>query len=332
MPAVVQMQVAKEKALHNLNRQRALSKKGASTAQELEDFENEYRTASAAYDNARATARNVIAMAVASWVARGQARQTQNDMTIRVPRPEMAPPGASQADRVIYAVTKRSVSEGQMIKEGEAVVELVIENPLRLWTNVPERSAEQVKVGQSVRISVASHPETAFEGKVVRINPSVDPVSRTFQVETQVPNDGRLLRPGGFAKATIVTDSSAQAAVVPIESIIRFAGVTKLFVIEDNKARAINDIVTGTEGQGWVEVSSKNLPASAMVVTTGQSQLADATPVAVRTPETAPSTAMAVAVSSGQWAVARVAGSGRVGIRCLGPKDEARNSRTTELP
>ena len=308
VPAVVQVQVAKEKALHNLNRQRALSKKGASTAQELEDFENEYRTASAAYENARATARNVIAMAIASWVARDQARQTLNDMTIRVPRPEMAPPGASQADTVIYAITKRSVSEGQMIKEGEAVVELVIENPLRLWTNVPERSAEQVKVGQSVRISVASHPETAFEGKVVRINPSVDPVSRTFQVETQVPNDGRLLRPGGFAKATIVTDSSAQAAVVPIESIVRFAGVTKLFVIEDNKARAINDIVTGTEGQGWVEVSSKSLPASAMVVTTGQSQLADGTPVAIRTPEP-PDRARQAAGSEAvrQWAV-RVGG------------------------
>ena len=178
----------------------------------------------------------------------------------------------------------------------------MIDNPLRLWTNVPERSAEQVKIGQPVRISVASHPELTFEGKVVRINPSVDPVSRTFQVETQVPNDRRLLRPGGFAKATLVTDSSAEAAVVPIESIIRFAGVTKLFVIEDNKARAINDIVTGTEGQGWVEVSSKNLPASAMVVTTGQSQLADHTPVAIRTPE--PLTEHGKqAVGSRQWAV-----------------------------
>ena len=151
-----------------------------------------------------------------------------------------------------------------MIKEGEAVVELVIENPLRLWTNVPERYAEEVRVGQPVRISVASHPETLFEGKVVRINPSVDSLSRTFQVETLVPNDRRLLRPGGFAKATIVTDSAAQAAVVPIESIVRFAGVTKLFVVEDDKARAINDIVTGAEGRGWVEVSSKSLPASAI--------------------------------------------------------------------
>ncbi|MGA7498523.1 MAG: hypothetical protein WBX00_17480, partial [Isosphaeraceae bacterium] len=108
VPAVIQVLVSKEKALHNLNRQRALSKKGASTVQELEDYENEYRSASAAYENARATARNVIASAVANRVARNQAMQTLADMIIRVPKPELTPPGSSQADAVVYAVTKRS--------------------------------------------------------------------------------------------------------------------------------------------------------------------------------------------------------------------------------
>ncbi len=308
VPAVIQVLVSKEKALHNLNRQRALSKKGASTVQELEDYENEYRSASAAYENARATARNVIASAVANRVARNQAIQTLADMIIRVPKPELMPPGSSQADAVVYAVTKRSVSEGQMVREGEAVCELIIENPLRLWTSAPERYAEQVRVGQPVRITVSSQPDLLFLGKVVRINPSVDAVSRTFQVETQVPNDRRLLRAGGFAKATIITDSAAQAAVAPTESIIRFAGVTKLFFVENGKARSVNDIVTGSEGPGWVEVTSKSLPTSAMVVITGQTQLADGTPVVIRTPgppsdhHTKPETAPIATVSGSKAA------------------------------
>ena len=308
VPAVIQVLVSKEKALHNLNRQRALSKKGASTVQELEDYENEYRSASAAYENARATARNVIASAVANRVARNQAMQTLADMIIRVPKPELTPPGSSQADAVVYAVTKRSVSEGQMVREGEAVCELIIENPLRLWTSAPERYAEQVRVGQPVRITVSSQPDLLFLGKVVRINPSVDAVSRTFQVETQVPNDRRLLRAGGFAKATIITDSAAQAAVAPTESIIRFAGVTKLFFVENGKARSVNDIVTGSEGPGWVEVTSKSLPTSAMVVITGQTQLADGTPVVIRTPgppsdhHTKPETAPIATVSGSKAA------------------------------
>ena len=106
-------------------------------------------------------------------------------------------------------------------------------------------------------------PASPIEGKVARINPSVDTASRTFQVETLVPNERGLLRPGGFAKAAIITDAEAKAAVVPIESIVRFAGVTKLFIVENGKARSINDIKTGSEGRGWVEVTSKQLPDTA---------------------------------------------------------------------
>ena len=184
-----------------------------------------------------------------------------------------------------YGITRRQVSEGQMIKEGEAVAELVIEDPIRLWSQVPEQYAEDVRVGQRVRLSTRAHPGVAIEGKVARINPSVDSASRTFQVETLVPNERGLLRPGGFAKASIITDAEAKAAVVPIDSIVRFAGVTKLFIVENGKARSINDIKTGSEGRGWVEVTSKLLPDTASVVTTGQTQLADGTPVVIREPE-----------------------------------------------
>ena len=127
----------------------------------------------------------------------------------------------------------------------------------------------------------------AVEGKIARINPAVETASRTFQVETLVPNERGLLRPGGFAKASIIIDAESKAAVVPTESIIRFAGVTKLFIVEQGKAHSISDIQTGAEGRGWVEVTSKQLPEIAQIVTTGQTQLAEGTPVVIREPEPA---------------------------------------------
>src|SRR5204862_187173 len=118
-----------------------------------------------------------------------------------------------------YAVARRSVSEGQMIREGDAAYELVIENPLRLWMNLPERFSSEVKVGQDVRISVASHPGRTFPGKVSRLNPVVDATNRSFQVEAAVPNDEGLLRPGGFAKAEVITDRNARATIVPLDAV-----------------------------------------------------------------------------------------------------------------
>jgi membrane fusion protein, multidrug efflux system len=282
IPAVVQAGVALDKAKQHLARERSLLQRNAGTMQDFQNAENDERAAEAALANAILTARSTLANAQASRAALDVAQHKLDETKIYAPKPSTIPDGVTGA--VKFAVAKRQVSEGQMVRPGDAVAELVIENPLRLWTSVPERFNSEVQVGQGVRILVASYPDMPFEGKVTRINPAVDPVSRTFQVEAVVPNNRGLLRPGGFAKASILTNHNSEATVVPLESVVKFAGVIKLFVIEGEKARAI-EVETGLEGSGWIEVLGK-LPAQAQVVTTGQTQLADGTPVVVRTPET----------------------------------------------
>jgi membrane fusion protein, multidrug efflux system len=287
LPSVVQAQVAVERAEQHLSREKSLMNKGAGMKQDFQNAENDVRNARAALDNAKLTARSVIVSALAAWVRIKMMAVALNDMEIRAPRPSQVPDGMKT--QLSYAVSKKSVSEGQMIKEGDAAYELVIQNPLRLWLNIPERYVSEVKQGQEVRVSVGSYPGQPFPGKVTRINPVVDSTSRTFQVEAAVPNDSGKLRPGGFAKAEIITDQNATATIVPLDAIVRFAGVTKLFVVDgdSSKARSIA-VETGKEGPGWAELLSP-LPDHAKVVTTGQSQLADGTPVVVKKPEVAAS-------------------------------------------
>jgi hypothetical protein len=55
----------------------------------------------------------------------------------------------------------------------------------------------------------------------------------------QVPNSDHRLKPGAFAKASILLDRQANAVTVPEESLVRFAGVTKLFVVVDGRAVAV---------------------------------------------------------------------------------------------
>jgi membrane fusion protein (multidrug efflux system) len=282
LPAIQRLQVSLERARQNLARERNLMAKGAGMKENLQNTESDVRAAEAALDDGVLTARSTIMAALATKIGLDVRRQARADMEIRAPRPTRPPFGLKAS--LTYAVAKRSVSEGQMIKEGDAAYELVIENPLRLWMNLPERYSSEVKVGQEVRITVASHPGRTFPGKISRLNPMVDTTSRTFQVEAAVPNDEGLLRPGGFAKAEVITDRNARAIIVPLDAVIRFAGVTKLFVVgDDGKAHAIS-VETGKEGPGWVELLG-SLPEKARVVTTGQSQLAENTPVVVRTPE-----------------------------------------------
>lgn len=279
-PGVVQSEVAVEKAAQNLNRQRQLTARGAGTSQELQNFENDYRAAEATRDNAIVTAQNVVANALAARVARDVAEQTLADMIVKAPVPTNLPKDSESAGPVVYAITRRPVHEGQMVKDGDPLFDLVIQRPLRLWANVPERFTPEIEVGQEVRLTVASRPNEVFKGQLARINPSVDPVSRTFQVEAIVPNAAGQLRPGGFAKAAILTRRDSEAVVVPSESVAKYAGVTKIFVVEGEKVRAI-PVETGLEGKDWIEVRG-DLPSRGRVVTSGQSMLANGTPIAIR--------------------------------------------------
>ena len=292
VPSVLQAKVTLDKSKQNLARERSLIQRNAGAMQDFQNAENDERGAEAGLANAVMTVQSTLASAQAAQVALDVARQTRKDLEIRAPVPSLLPEGTSAAS-IRYAVVKRSVAEGQMLKEGDAVVQLVIEQPLRLWTNVAERHAPVVKNGQTVRVDVASFPGKTFDGKVARINPSVDAASRTFQVEVLVPNPGEALRPGGFAKASIVTDRHSRAKVVPIESVVKFAGVTKVFYIDGDKARSVN-VETGLEGAGWAEVIG-DLPADAQIVTDGYTQLAEGTPVEIRQaePETGSKTAPA---------------------------------------
>jgi RND family efflux transporter MFP subunit len=278
VPAVVQAKVSLERARRELNRQRALSQRGAGTFQDYQNAETDEQAATAALENAIVTARSTLANAQASKVAWDVAKQTLTDTMVRVPIPTLIPKGYNGP--IEYAVSRRVVSEGQMLKEGEAVADLVIRSALRLWANVPERYSSDIEFGQVVKLSVTSRPGEVFEGRVARINPAVDPISRTFQVEALVPNPKNLLRPGGFAKASIVTQTNSEAIIVPLEAIVHFAGVTKLFVVEAGKAHSV-PVETGLEGADWVEVLGALSPG-AQVVTSGQSQLAEETPIVVR--------------------------------------------------
>ncbi len=286
VPAVHQAKVAVDRAGQNLGRQRLLRARDAGTAQELQNAENDAEAAQAAFDNAIITARSVLAAALASKVALDVADQARKDLIIRAPVPSYLTPGSTGG--IVFAVTRKSVSEGQMLRDGDAVADLVIEDPLRLWANVPSRYSADVKVGQPVQILVDSLMDEQGQpipkvGQVKRINPSVDPVSRTFHVEIEVPNPEGKLRPGTFAKAAIRTRHDVQAVVVPTEAVVRFAGVTKVFVVDGKAAKAV-PVTTGLEGKDWVEVLG-DLPTEGRVVTSGQAMLADGTPIVIREQE-----------------------------------------------
>src|SRR5262249_28127212 len=155
--------------------------------------------------------------------------------------------------------SKRSVAEGMLVRVGTELFKLVIDDTLKLRAMIPERFSRDVKVGQKAAVTIAASP-TPVAGVVTRVNPEVNATTRTFEVELQVANPGRGIKPGSFAKTQITIGADEHAAVVPLEAIVSFAGVTKIFVIDNGKAKEV-PVTLGVQGETWVEIASPKLEA-----------------------------------------------------------------------
>jgi RND family efflux transporter MFP subunit len=157
---------------------------------------------------------------------------------------------------------------------------------LKLRLAVPESYSAKVKVGQLVTVYPSAGAEPV-QGRVSKIAPSVDRVTRTFVVEVEVPNESGNYKPGGFAKASILVGDAERAVTVPSSSIYSLAGIQKIFVIDQGMARE-HHVQLGEQNEDWIEISEPQLPVGAQVITSGQRLLSDGLAVAVRPSDSVP--------------------------------------------
>jgi RND family efflux transporter MFP subunit len=178
---------------------------------------------------------------------------------IAVRRAELAIAIQAQADAKIIApfdgvLQDRHVAPGVFVSIGQSVVTLVRTNPLRFRAGVPERDALAIKEGLPLAILLEGVPQP-IPAQISRISPALDMGSRSLIVEADVPNAEGRYRAGLFAEAEIVIDARAQALAIPGRAISQFAGVEKVMLLRDGKAKEIQ-ISTGRRVGEMVEVLS----------------------------------------------------------------------------
>lgn len=171
-------------------------------------------------------------------------------------RSELALARQQLADTSVVApldgiVQQKRASAGEYLAAGAPVVDIVRMNPLRLQAQVPERDAGTVRFGQNVRVTVEGDPNV-YLGQIKRLSPVIAQQNRMLMVEADVQNDGRL-RPGSFAKAEIVTNDAKMAVTVPNTSIVTFAGIEKVIVVQNGKALE-KPVTTGRRNGDWTEI------------------------------------------------------------------------------
>jgi RND family efflux transporter MFP subunit len=174
-------------------------------------------------------------------------------------------------------VAKRHVNPGEFVKDNTPLFTIVVAHPLKYVGTVPERQAPDLRMGQTLRLTVEAFGERAFTGTVTRVAPAVDVATRTLTIEARVPNADGALRPGFFGKGFVLVREDPAAVFVPSEAVTSIAGITKVFVVADGKA-AERVVKPGARQGTWVEIPG-NVKVGETVAVTNLSALFNGAPV-----------------------------------------------------
>jgi RND family efflux transporter MFP subunit len=100
-------------------------------------------------------------------------------------------------------VSVRQVSAGDVVQPGGAMFTVIDPRSMRLEASVPANQLGEVRLGQPTSFTVHGYPGRAFEGKVVRINPSADAATGQVRIVVSIPNEKSNLVGGLFAEGRV---------------------------------------------------------------------------------------------------------------------------------
>lgn len=178
------------------------------------------------------------------------------------------------------AVAERIASAGDFLKVGTPLFRVVNDRTLKYIVQAPERYAGDVKKEQSVVFYVDAYPDKPFEGKVYLISPSVNTTTRSFAFGALVPNDARQLKANSFARGELILERNSPSLMVPLDSVQNFAGVTKVFVLDNGVSRS-RDVQVGRIKDGFQEILD-GLKEGEIVITSGATKLYEGAKVRVK--------------------------------------------------
>lgn len=262
-PPVRQERAVWEEAKSSLERARQLVRQNAMAAGEFDLVAAAERVAEARYSAALNSVQEKISLIGVRQAELALAKQRLEDAVIVAPFDGL--------------VQSRTASPGAYLNVGDEIAVLVRVNPLRFRGTLPERYAQQIAQGQQVQLQIESVSEPRM-AEVTRISPTLDPLSRSLTFEALIENPDGQLRTGLFAEAEVVVAPQAQAVVLPVSAVVRFAGAEKVWKVVDGVA-AEQEVFTGQQRGERIEILNGLNPGDVILKNGAEGRIAKILPV-----------------------------------------------------
>ncbi|HKX52459.1 MAG TPA: efflux RND transporter periplasmic adaptor subunit [Nitrosospira sp.] len=132
-------------------------------------------------------------------------------------------------------VIERNVAIGQVVQPSDQLFQVADLSSVWVVGDVPEQIARDVQVGQHVEIHVPALGNISFDGLIIFVADTVNPLTRTVMVRTVVENPRRKLKPAMLASMHIL-DNPVESLVVPDTAVVRESNKDYVFLVKgDNE-------------------------------------------------------------------------------------------------
>ena len=178
-------------------------------------------------------------------------------------------------------VIERKVEVGALVSPNTPGFILADLTSVKAAFGVPDLALQQIKTGDTLRLTTDALPGEEFAGRVSRVSPSADQTSRVFEVEVTIQNPRGLLKPGMIASIQAREEAArTEAPVVPLTAIVRpkeMPDTYAVYVVEERGGRHYARLrrVSLGEAFGNAVVLTNGVEAGELVVTTGATLVAD---------------------------------------------------------
>ena len=127
-------------------------------------------------------------------------------------------------------VTEVETGTGKQVQAGTDIFGFADLDAVWGVVNVYERDFGSLRIGEVARVSTTAYPGREFIGRIVSLEGTVKPETRTLSVRVRIPNGGAALKPGMFVTARVPGGTPRRGVAVPDGALQEFGGRTVVFV------------------------------------------------------------------------------------------------------
>jgi RND family efflux transporter MFP subunit len=164
-------------------------------------------------------------------------------------------------------VTERNTDVGQLIQGGSSphsLFHLAAIGTIRVFVPVPEAYAAAVRDGGTATLTLDEYPGREFTGQIARNSSTIDPSSRTLNVEVDVANPKAEILPGAYVFVHFKVPDQIQGLTLPSNALIFRSAGLQAGVVRNGRVVLVPVTISNDSG-ALVEISA-GLTASDLVV------------------------------------------------------------------